>query len=222
MDAIVLPPAAGSPLAQQPGGDFRFGVATPATVVGGAAAGFAHSLLLLGVGGGMLLAALVLGYVFIANQRRSAATMVAEAPDGITGFQTESSNPETAPLSSAVAPRSAPAPVSAANQTTLSPPPPPPAAPASQRTEVPPATLPPMRDQPPQVTRAEAEALILSLERAKTALGEQNFDVADQELATAGALAKWSKHQEAVARLKEVSGYVKQFRQAVAAAIEGQ
>ena len=38
-------------------------------------------------------------------------------------------------------------------------------------------------------------------------------------MARAESLAKLPKHQEAVARLKQVAGYVKQFREAVAAAV---
>ena len=69
------------------------------------------------------------------------------------------------------------------------------------------------------VTRAEVTALIKALTTVKEALGEQNFEEADQQLARAETLAKLPKHQEAVARLRQVAGYVKQFRDAVAAAV---
>jgi hypothetical protein len=56
---------------------------------------------------------------------------------------------------------------------------------------------------------------------AKVALGEQNFDEADKQLAAAEPLAKLPEHQAKLARLKEVAGYVKQFRTAVAESVAG-
>jgi curved DNA-binding protein CbpA len=73
----------------------------------------------------------------------------------------------------------------------------------------------------PTVTKAEVQALIKSLDAAKTALGEQNFKAADGHLTRAQSLAKLPKHQEAVARLKTVGEHVKQFRQALADAVQG-
>jgi hypothetical protein len=70
---------------------------------------------------------------------------------------------------------------------------------------------------PPAVSRSDIAALIKALETAKLALGEQNFDVADEQLALAESLAKLPKHQDAVKRLKEVDGYVKQFRRVIEA-----
>jgi hypothetical protein len=214
MEAIVLPNAEGSPFAQQSGGGWQFGAAAPASVVGaGRRRGSPIALLLVGVGGGVLLAALVV--MLIANQRRSETTAVVRAPEDTAGMQTEAANPEVAPMPEAVAPRSPtlPAPEMDRAAPSSSPPMPKPAEPAPQPAPPPVPT--------PRVTRSEVEALIKSLERAKAALSEQNFDVADQELATAGSLARLPKHQKAVDRLKDVTGYVKQFRQAVVAAIAG-
>jgi hypothetical protein len=75
--------------------------------------------------------------------------------------------------------------------------------------------------EPPKLTREELQALVKALATAKAALGEQNFKVAEAELSKAESLAKLPKHQEAVARLREAGGYLKQFREAVAAAVGG-
>lgn len=56
---------------------------------------------------------------------------------------------------------------------------------------------------------------------AKEALGEQNFTEANELITKAESLAKLPKHQEAVARLRQVSNLVHQFRDAVAAAVQG-
>jgi hypothetical protein len=69
------------------------------------------------------------------------------------------------------------------------------------------------------VTRQEAIKLGKALTTAKAALGEQNFDEADKQLAIAEPLAKLPEHQAKYERLKEVADYVKQFRGAVAAAV---
>jgi len=91
-----------------------------------------------------------------------------------------------------------------------------PPAPASSPSRSSPPTAP-----PPTIIREEAQALIKALETAKAALAEQNFKLADAQLANAESLARLPKHREVVARLREVAGYVKQFRQAVAAAVQG-
>jgi len=70
-------------------------------------------------------------------------------------------------------------------------------------------------------TKGEVMELIKHLDEARAAISEQNFAEADESLAKAEALAKLPKHQEAVSRLKQVGGYVKQFRDAVAAAVQG-
>jgi hypothetical protein len=66
------------------------------------------------------------------------------------------------------------------------------------------------------VTKEEATALGNALTTAKIALGEQNFEEADKQLATADPLAKLPEHRAKYNRLKEVAEYVKQFRMAVA------
>jgi hypothetical protein len=71
----------------------------------------------------------------------------------------------------------------------------------------------PMPIPPP--TKAELIALGKALELGKSALGKYDFAAADEQIAAAEALAKLPEHQAMVARLKEVCGYVKQFRQAV-------
>jgi hypothetical protein len=58
-------------------------------------------------------------------------------------------------------------------------------------------------------------ALGKALTTARIALGEQNFEEADKQLAKAEPLAKLPAHREKWARLKEAAGYVKQFRKAV-------
>jgi hypothetical protein len=88
-----------------------------------------------------------------------------------------------------------------------------PSAPAPMPLPTPPAPPPPM------ATRAEIMSLIKALTTAREALAEQNFEEAGPELARAQTLAKLPQHQEAVARLKAVADYVKQFRDAVAAAV---
>jgi hypothetical protein len=84
-----------------------------------------------------------------------------------------------------------------------------------------PFAAPPEPPPPPQVSRAEVQQLIKAFETAKTALAEQDFSLADAQLATADSLAKLPAQQAAAARLKEVRGYVQQFHEAVAAAVGG-
>lgn len=64
------------------------------------------------------------------------------------------------------------------------------------------------------------QALIKVLDTAKAAVAEQNFKLADAQLAKAESLAKLPKHREAIARLREIASYVKQFRQATSAAVQ--
>jgi hypothetical protein len=84
-----------------------------------------------------------------------------------------------------------------------------------------PAPAPETPAQPPPIQRADVERLIKALETAKTALSEQNFQFADAELAKAESIAVHPNHRAAVARLKELRGYVKQFADAVAGAAHG-
>jgi hypothetical protein len=78
-----------------------------------------------------------------------------------------------------------------------------------------PAQAPAPEPPPPMVTKEEAIALGKALTMAKIALGEQNFEEADKQLAIAEPLAKLPEHQAKCARLKEVAEYAKQFRKAV-------
>src|SRR5262245_20795356 len=68
--------------------------------------------------------------------------------------------------------------------------------------------------------RAQVQALGRALEKAKEALGKQDFATVDEQLRRAESLADSPKHRAAVARLAEIAGYVKQFREAVAAAVQ--
>jgi hypothetical protein len=67
----------------------------------------------------------------------------------------------------------------------------------------------------PAATAADLAALGKALALGKAALTEQNFEEADKFIAEAEGLAKSDEHRKLVARLKEVGGYVRQFRQAV-------
>jgi len=84
-----------------------------------------------------------------------------------------------------------------------------------------PAVAVPAAPPAPRVTLDQIQSLVKSLETAKVAIAEHNFALADAELANAQSLAALPKHKEAVARLKEVGGYVRQFRAAVAGAVAG-
>ena len=85
----------------------------------------------------------------------------------------------------------------------------------------PPAPAPVPEPAPPLITKQEAIALGKALTTAKIALGEQNFEEADKQLALAEPLAKLPEHPAKYQRLKEVANYVKQFRGAVAEAVAG-
>jgi len=207
MDAIVLSDAGGSPFALHGANDSRIGARRHHSVVG---------LLVVGLGGGFFLAALVLGYVFIRHHHfRPAEADVAEDIGDATSSPAVSPPADVTPSPPATPPNAAPPP---GPQSKLSP--------VTQTPE--PAPLPttpaasaPLPEQSPVVKLADVQALIKALDSAKAALGEQNFATAEQELAKATSLARLPKHQAAVARLKEVSEYVKQFRLAVAAAVQG-
>ena len=69
--------------------------------------------------------------------------------------------------------------------------------------------------------RAKTQALVQALETAKAALGEQRFALADEQLKRAESLADSSNQRDAVARLNEIAGYVKQFYGALTAAVQG-
>lgn len=113
--------------------------------------------------------------------------------------------PETPMPAPMPAPASTPAPEPTPPPTpTPTPPPPPTPVPAT-----------------PTVTKQEVISLGKALTTAKIALGEQNFEEADKQLALAEPLAKLPEHQAKYQRLKEVADYVKQFRGAVAEAVAG-
>jgi hypothetical protein len=63
------------------------------------------------------------------------------------------------------------------------------------------------------------QQLIKTLEAAKAAIVLQDFRTADSQLAKAASLVQLPSHQAAVSRLKQVSEYVKKFRQALAASV---
>ncbi|HZN33055.1 MAG TPA: hypothetical protein VFB80_04520 [Pirellulaceae bacterium] len=126
-------------------------------------------------------------------------------------------SPPTPVATPTPAPMPSPPPMPAPNPT-------PPVTPQPMPTPAPMPTPPPMPAPPPpppapMATKAEITALIKALAAAKGALADQDFAEADQQLARAENLAKLPKHQDAVARLKLVGAYVKQFRDAVATAV---
>jgi hypothetical protein len=81
---------------------------------------------------------------------------------------------------------------------------------------VPPITAP-APEGPKTASPQQLAALAGALTMGRTALTEQNFDEADKFIAQAAELALADEHQQMVARLREVGGYVKQFRSAVEA-----
>jgi outer membrane biosynthesis protein TonB len=84
-----------------------------------------------------------------------------------------------------------------------------------------PTPAPAPETAPQAVTKQEAIDLGKAMTTAKIALGEQNFDEADKQLALAEPLAKLPEHQAKYQRLKEVADYVKQFRGAITEAVAG-
>jgi hypothetical protein len=69
--------------------------------------------------------------------------------------------------------------------------------------------------------RSRAQSLVAALQTARSALGEQNFPIADEQIRRSESFADKPEHREATARLKEVAAYVKQFRAALSAAVQG-
>ena len=67
----------------------------------------------------------------------------------------------------------------------------------------------------PGPSREELRALAQALTTARAAIGEQNFPVADREIAKALALAKLDEHKAKVRRLQMLSDYVVRFRAAI-------
>ncbi len=102
------------------------------------------------------------------------------------------------------------------------PPKPPPPKPEPPKPE-PPEPEPPEPEQPEPVVKLSKEQLMdlgQALSNAKTALGKQDFDRAAAEITRAELLAGLSEHRAMTARLKEVAGYVKQFHDALALAMQ--
>jgi hypothetical protein len=192
-----------------------------------------RGLMLAAAGGIVLLAAVAVTYILVSKQMRPSSKVLAEhdvepsdvpvtpktSPDASTVTKT---SPQPQPLTPSP---TTPAPMPDLTPTLVAPvdstPSPPTPSPVTPPAPSPAPSPPPPTVPTPNVTRAEVQALIKALDAAKAALAEQNFKVADAQLGKAESLAKLPKHKDAVARLKEVSGYVKQFREAIVAAAQG-
>jgi hypothetical protein len=199
-----------------------------------------QTMLLACVGGGLLLLACVGGYVVMNSLNKPAqvaAVSPAEtnpnqpvAPQPIPR-QIESTTPDKPPVPPTPieprpeVPQPAPTPTPAPEPMPPAPIPVPESPPTPEPTPTPPASTPAPtpapapEPAPPMVTKQDAMALSKALAMAKIALGEQNFEEADKQLALAEPLARLPEHQAKLARLKEVAGYVKQFRGAVEQAV---
>ena len=125
--------------------------------------------------------------------------------------------PVPAPMPEPAMPSPMPEPAPPVPAPTPAPEPTPPPTPTPPPPPTPPAPAP--EPAPPMLTKQEAIALGQALTAAKAALGEQNFDEAFKQLAVAEPLAKLPDHNAKFARLKEVADYVKQFREAIVAAV---
>lgn len=77
--------------------------------------------------------------------------------------------------------------------------------------------------EPPVAKPAAKDLAALSeaLQTARTALGEQNFDVADEQLATARKLVKLPEHRAKLERLEQLAHYVRGFWDAVERSVSG-
>jgi hypothetical protein len=75
----------------------------------------------------------------------------------------------------------------------------------------------PMSDAP--LSPADLRSLAQSLTTARTAIGEMNFTVANQEIAKSLALAKLDEHKAKIRRLQLLSDYVARFRAAIDATL---
>ncbi len=84
----------------------------------------------------------------------------------------------------------------------------------------PPETVPAPAPSP-VANPANAAALQQALATARVALGEQNFSVAEAEVAKAESLAGTDEEKAMVARAKQLAYYVKEFRDALNSAIDG-
>lgn len=70
-------------------------------------------------------------------------------------------------------------------------------------------------------TKAEAMALAKHLASARTAISEQQYDVAGEELTKAEQVAKMPEHLERVERLKRLNHYAQEFRRALRESVKG-
>lgn len=75
----------------------------------------------------------------------------------------------------------------------------------------------PMSDAP--LSAADLRSLAQSLTTARTAIGELNFPVANQEIAKSLALARLDEHKAKIRRLQLLSDYVARFRAAIDATL---
>ncbi len=84
-------------------------------------------------------------------------------------------------------------------------------------------TPPPSTPEPMAATVLSSQdlrSLAQSLTTARTAIGEMNFSVVDQEIAKARALAIADEHKEKIRRLQLLNDYVTRFRAAIDATLE--
>jgi hypothetical protein len=215
----LLPPGAEvmtSPVAAE--SPFAVSSAPTATQLANQQARQARTLLALaGLGLIAILGGAAATYAVMTRRSASDSRAIAEKPSGPEPAPLQPPKPKPPDIAAApIEPSVVPTPIAPPSEarptpTPLTPPTPAPSTPAPSTTNEP----------PPMITRAEVQALIKALEAAKTAIGEQNFKAADAQLAKAESLARLPKHKGAVARLKEADGYVKQFHQALAAAVQG-
>ncbi|MDX1944096.1 MAG: hypothetical protein SFU86_01715 [Pirellulaceae bacterium] len=127
--------------------------------------------------------------------------------------------PSPTPMPEIPPPPKPPEPTSTPTPTPSTPTPTPPTPAPTPTPPPPPMPAPPEPAVKP--TRDELVALGKLLTSAKAAIGEQNFDDADKDIAKAEPLAKLPEHKAKVARLKEIVGLVRQFRNALKLAVEG-
>lgn len=202
-------------------------------------------LLLLGAGGGVTLLLAAVTYVVVSNSaeppqqiahRTGQSASTASAPPQPTpragsgersiprpAKSGDSDRPPRPAVETAPVPAPLPTPAPVPMPEPMPPAPMPTPEPAPTPTPIPtptPAPAPTPKPEPapeptPTSTRQDAIALGKALTTAKVALGEQNFEEADKQLALAEPLAKLPEHIAKYQRLKEVANYVKQFRQAV-------
>ncbi len=81
-----------------------------------------------------------------------------------------------------------------------------------------PATTTPV--ETPKPSAAELKELSTALTGARRSVGEQEFAIAESFLSKAEAVAKLPVHQAQVERLRAIAAYVKQFSEAVVAAVK--